>query len=331
MAPQGTRRRRGRLRAGILIGIVTVGLGIGTIASPWPLVAMLRVAFAADAYVRGVRLERHVPPGVIADRDLPYADRPGATLDLFLPPASAPDRRLPVILWVHGGGFVAGNKRDVVPYLRLLAGRGFATVAVGYPIAPGAQHPDPVASANAAIAFLQREAARFGLDMQRLVIAGDSAGAHIAAELALVTTDPAMATATGIVPALAPERLRGVVLFCLFDPAPLPKDGWLGWALRQIETAYFGQGPGAEAGPLEARIGPRFPPAFISVGNGDPLAPVSRSLAAAIAGRGGTVDTLFFPDDHQPTLPHEFQFDLDGEAGRLAFSRLVAFLERVTR
>jgi acetyl esterase len=69
-----------------------------------------------------------------------------------------------------------------------------------------------------------------------------------------------------------------------------------------------------------------FPPMFISVGNADPLAPHSRRLAETAAKLGVAVDSLFFPDDYTPPLQHEYQFDLDSEAGKLALERTLKFL-----
>lgn len=69
-----------------------------------------------------------------------------------------------------------------------------------------------------------------------------------------------------------------------------------------------------------------FPPAFISVGNADPLAPQSVALADALRAKGTKVDALFFRPDHQPPLDHEYQLRLSTEAGRLALDRSVAFL-----
>jgi acetyl esterase/lipase len=59
-----------------------------------------------------------------------------------------------------------------------------------------------------------------------------------------------------------------------------------------------------------------FPPMFISAGNADPLVPQSRAMAAGAAQAGVSVDSLFFPPDYVPPLPHEYQFNLDTEAGR---------------
>ena len=73
-----------------------------------------------------------------------------------------------------------------------------------------------------------------------------------------------------------------------------------------------------------------FPPAFVSAGNADPLLPHSLGLVAALDAVGVEHETLFFADDHEPRLGHEFQFDLDSEPGRLALDRAVAFVERFT-
>ena len=68
------------------------------------------------------------------------------------------------------------------------------------------------------------------------------------------------------------------------------------------------------------------PRTFISAGNADPLLPQSVAFAEALAGRKAYVDTLFFPNDHSPALPHEYQFNLDTDAGKLALERSVKFL-----
>jgi acetyl esterase/lipase len=73
-------------------------------------------------------------------------------------------------------------------------------------------------------------------------------------------------------------------------------------------------------------VGAGFPPTFITVGNGDPLDPQARRLAGVLAGHGVEVDPLFFAADRQPGLPHEYQFDLDTEAGWRALERSVEIL-----
>ena len=78
---------------------------------------------------------------------------------------------------------------------------------------------------------------------------------------------------------------------------------------------------------MARHVTPAFPPAFISAGNADPLEPHSHAMAAALQKQGVRVDALFFPKDHALPLPHEYQFNLDSEAGRQAMERSVAFLQ----
>ena len=72
-----------------------------------------------------------------------------------------------------------------------------------------------------------------------------------------------------------------------------------------------------------------FPPAFVSAGNADPLGPQSIAMADAIQGAGGKVERLFFPADYKPPLGHEYQFDLDTAAGKLALARSVKWLNEI--
>jgi acetyl esterase len=87
----------------------------------------------------------------------------------------------PLLLWFHGGGFVAGGLDSHDVPLRALANRAScAIVAVAYRLAPAHPHPAAVEDAAAAIRWAGDQAAKLGLDPSRLVVGGDSAGGHVA-------------------------------------------------------------------------------------------------------------------------------------------------------
>ncbi len=112
-------------------------------------------------------------------RDLEYA-RVGdlsLKLDLYLPATST--TRPPLIIYVHGGAWRSGSKKDV-PLAPLLA-RGFAIASVDYRLTPVAPFPANVHDLKAAIRYLRARAATHGYDPQRFAIAGSSAGGHLAA------------------------------------------------------------------------------------------------------------------------------------------------------
>lgn len=324
-------RRRAKRILLLCLGLAFIGYAAFAL-SPWPAALLTRLAFSYGASKTTAALAGHVPFGIREQRDIRYGSGEDERLDIYLPPGGRVEAGRPTIVWIHGGAFVAGDREDVAPYLKILAGRGFATVAVGYTRAPTARYPAPVLQANAALAFLQREGQRLGVDPTRIVLAGDSAGAHIAAQLAAGLTGKDYAELLGLKPAMAPANLRGTALFCgAFDLTAIDLSGPFGSFLRSVLFAYFGVANPLDSERITEASVPRyvteaFPPSFISVGNGDPLAPQSVVMAQALRDRGVRVDTLFFPPELDPKLPHEYQFDLDRPEGKQALERLVAFL-----
>jgi acetyl esterase/lipase len=299
--------------------------------SPWPSVLLVRHAFDQGSAQASAALEKHVPAGLREWRDLRYdPDDPDAWLDLYAPAnATGP---LATVVWVHGGGFISGDKDDIANYARVLAGQGFAVASVQYTIAPEAEYPRPLMQVNQALAWLSAPPDDLPVDPSRLVLAGDSAGAQIAAQLAAALSDPAYARRIGLAPALPPGRLAGTLLYCgPHDARLVTTEGAFGGFLETVFWSYFGERdfrkvPAMAEFSVPAHVSPGFPPSFISVGNADPLRAHSEALATALEAKGVRVETLFFPDDYAPALGHEYQFDLDTEAGREALARSVAFL-----
>ncbi len=320
---------------GYLIALL-IAIGVAAYSaftfSPWPWVLMVRHAFEKDLVERHKAFDKYRPDGVLELRDQRYGANGDAVLDVYFPAAKTDGNALPAIVWIHGGAFVAGNKSDVAGYLRLLAARGYVTVGVGYSLAPGAQYPTPVRQANEALAFLARNADRLRIDPSRLFLAGDSAGAQIAAQLATVISNPSYASAIGIPPAVSRAQIKGAILFCgVYDIAAIRSDSPFGGFIRAAMWSYFGTRNidgdlRLEEFAVGRHITPAFPPAFVSVGNVDPLAPQSKTIADAIKTQGIEVTTLFFPADYSPPLPHEYQFNLESDAGREALDRLDGFI-----
>lgn len=314
-----------------VVALVIVAVGYTAFRStPWPSVLLIRHAFAKDAARRNVALEAHATGNVTVVPDQRYGDDSRELVDVYYP-ADAPTK-LPTLIWIHGGAFIAGDRTDLSGYAKVLAAKGYTIAAVGYPLAPGARYPAPVISANEAVTFILANVDRFHVDPQRLFIVGDSAGAQIAAQMVAGTADAAYGGAVGFSPALQPPQIKGVVLFCgIFDATAVATEGPFSDFIRKVLWSYFGTPDITGDSRLEqfsvaGHVTADFPPTFVSVGNADPLAPQSAKLAEALKSKGVAVETLFFPPDHAPPLQHEYQFDLDGEAGKQALARLEAFL-----
>lgn len=317
----------------IVLGAVIAIVATAFLLSPWPSVLVIRAIFDTGAADASAKLEKLVPPNVTSRTAIRYdANDPGALLDIYAPAGAAPGS-LPTIVWIHGGGFVSGRRGDITNYLKILAGRGFVVANVDYTIAPEAIYPRPVEQANRALGYLSANAARLGIDTTRLLVAGDSAGAQIAAQVANIATSPAYAREVGIAPAIRPDQIKGAILFC--GPYDLDLMAGGGWFVRTTTWAYSGSRDHRDNAAFQRMsvakyVTPAFPPSFISAGNADPLGPHSVVLADALKARGVPTETLFFPQDRQPPLEHEYQFDLEDPAGREALDRAVAFAKRVS-
>ena len=316
--------------------VLSVGSAIAFQVSPWPAVLLIRYSFDKGAAEASRALETHVPAGVTAVLNEQYDPGDGqAYLDVFYPTAIADsERRLLTVVWVHGGGWVSGRKDDVGNYAKILAGKGFTVVSVNYAIAPGATYPTPVRQVAAALAYLVQNAARLHVDPARFVLAGDSAGAHIAAQVANSIAVPSYAQAVGLRPSIERSRLVAVLLYCgPYSIDHVHLEGPFGDFQKTVLWAYSGGKDFASnrrfaTASVIHYVTSAFPPAFISAGNADPLQRQSIAFADTLESRGVAVERLFFDANYKPALPHEYQFNLDTEAGRLALDRSVRCLEQ---
>ncbi|MGY4308079.1 acetyl esterase [Bradyrhizobium sp. USDA 4369] len=313
-----------------IVGIVVAAFFL----SPWPSVYLIRLVFDKGAAEASAKLEKHTPQLVrVTTVSYDPADKDGF-LDIYRPPQQRP--KVPTVVWVHGGGFVSGRRSDVANYLKVLAGYGFTVVNVEYTIAPEATYPTPIRQVNKALSYLGREGGRLGVDPDRIVIAGDSAGAQIAAQTAAIITNPEYAQRVGLTREAAPFQLVGTILFCgVYDITGMGgRGGILSWFIQSTTWAYSGkrdwrQAKGFETMSVAPNVTKAFPPTFISAGNADPLSPQSLAMAGALKAKAVKVQELFFPPDYEPRLGHEYQFDLDVEAGRLALTRSVEWLNEL--
>src|SRR5262249_4130868 len=126
-------------------------------------------------------------------------------------------------------------------YGKVLAGKGYTVIGVDYSLAPGKTFPIPIRQVNAALGYVTRNAERLQVDPDHLVLAGDSAGAHIAAVPANAIAVPAYAKLLGIAPAVERRQIAALLLYCgpyTIDGVDL--DGSFGTLLRTLLWAYSG-------------------------------------------------------------------------------------------
>lgn len=123
-----------------------------------------------------------LPPGVKVLKDLEYgrASNRALRLDLYLPEQG--QKPLPLIIWIHGGAWMAGSKDGPSPALRF-TGSGYAVAQVGYRLSQEAVFPAQIHDCKAAVRWLRANARKYDLNPEKVIAWGASAGGHLVALL----------------------------------------------------------------------------------------------------------------------------------------------------
>ena len=143
----------------------------------------------------------------VAGEDVPDRQK----LDLYVPKGEGP---WPTLMWIHGGAWAVGHRKDEEALARRFAERGIAVASIDHrmskalwmseKLAEGVEHPVHVQDCAAAFAWLVKHAATYRLDPKRMFVGGFSSGAHLSA---LLATDPRYLKAH----ALEPSAVRGAL------------------------------------------------------------------------------------------------------------------------
>ena len=182
-----------------MAGIVSALAAGAAFAQPPPDVAARIAALGRKVDPAGTAaiyapLTKTMPqPGIKAERDIAYGPGPKETLDLFTPEAK-PSANRPILVFVHGGGFVGGDKSKAgngapSPFydntMIWAVDHGLIGVNINYELAPKAQYPTVQREIAEAVAWARKNAAAWGGDPDRIVVWGHSAGAaHVGSFIA---------------------------------------------------------------------------------------------------------------------------------------------------
>lgn len=123
--------------------------------------------------------------GAIAQKltsDIPYVENGHQrhVLDIYTPQEPA-EKNLPVMFWIHGGGWQVGDKSDVALKPKVLTERGFVFVSTNYRLLPEVQMDELIGDVATSLGWVHKNIAMYGGDPQRIFVGGHSAGAQLAA------------------------------------------------------------------------------------------------------------------------------------------------------
>ncbi|WP_454625843.1 alpha/beta hydrolase [Bradyrhizobium cenepequi] len=273
------------------------------------------------------------PPPLAHERRLSLPTRDGAAIAARLYAEREPDSRspMPVLLYMHGGGFVVGSLDSHQPLCRGVAtDSGAAVLSIDYRLAPEHKFPTAFEDAVDALAWIAREGAAAGLDRQRVAVGGDSAGGTLAAALAIE------ARANGDLPQPLLQVLAypGLSSRQVSDSYSRYGSGFL--LERDTVDWFFRQYLRDDSDRDDWRFAPLavcdlsgLPPALIVLAEYDPLLDEGRDYASRLEAAGVAVDLQVYPG-----MIHEFlrmgNVVADALQARAAIGRALAAAFRTT-
>lgn len=272
---------------------------------------MLRTAFRRSDDKRDAGLT--TPEGIERFDDLRYGeDARWNLLDVYRPKGI--EGKLPVIVSVHGGGWVYGDKERYQYYCMSLAEHGFAVVNFTYRLAPKHKFPAALEDTNAVFHWLLRHCADYGLELSRVFGVGDSAGAQLLGLYSCLCTNPAYASGFAF-SAPADFAPTAVALNC--GVYEVKKSG-----RKDLTTALMADylpDKGTEAELKQNSVlqnaTEAFPPAFVMTCEGDFVADQAPPLVERLKELGVAADYHYY-GDKEHVLGHVFHCNMRSDDAR---------------
>lgn len=266
----------------------------------------------ADLF-RGIRLDRFAPEAYV------YARTDDLELGLDFYRARGSGGKAACVLLIHGGGWDGGSRADFRELNLFLASQGYAVASMGYRLSPRFNYPAPVEDARAALAWLKAHAEDLGIDAERFVLAGRSAGGQIALQTAYLDRDPSV---LGVIAFYAPANM---VMAYHYPGNPLILDS------RKLIVNYLGRAgePGlalaVASSPLET-LAAGAPPTLLLHGRPDVLVTFHhvehmREKLASVGVRRFEVDL--------PWAPHGYDYVFRGPGSQISLYFIERFLAAV--
>lgn len=254
------------------------------------------------------------PEDVVRTENLSYGPYKENVLDVYRPRVGA--TKLPVIVSVHGGGWVYGDKELYKHYCLSLAQRGFVVVNFTYRLSPEYKFPCHLEDTAKVFEWVHKHGARHGMDRDHVFAVGDSAGAHILSLFCLMCTNPSYAAKYSFsVPEnylpkaislncgvynVESEKQNGSNTISLMKDV-LPKRGTQE-ELHMISPVNF--------------INEKFPPCFIMTSNEDFLKDQPEELKRKLDMFGVPYIYRYYGDERHK-LGHVFHLDMRNSVGKI--------------
>ena len=305
----------------VIAGILAAGAGVTAYVYYHPQIVISRIQKMLYKDGRPINsfepfapaMRRVKENGQLYQTEIQYGtEYPNSFLDISYPDEDTSVSR-PTVIYFHGGGFFGGDKSmgdpmaaddDANKLLNKIVADGFNLVNVNYGLVPDCHFPVPLIQMEQAIHFLKIHSEEYGLNMNNVVIFGQSAGAILTAQYGALMANPEYRELLGITPTLSGGEVKALII----DDAPFQTENF-NWKLRMMTGAYIQtmnmHGETARKTNAFRYITKDYCPSFLTAGNTDGF-PEDMGAFAKRLGELGVEHEYFFTPREVCELPHGY-------------------------
>ncbi|MDR3186692.1 MAG: alpha/beta hydrolase [Christensenellaceae bacterium] len=164
-----------------------------------------------------------------ATKKIHYSDDKNVFINVY-EPIDRGNEKLPIFLYVHGGGWVSGGPRYRRALAKSIAAKGYIVVSVFYGLAPKYKFDSSIKNLYTALEFFLQNADKYGADIDSIYAGGDSAGAHLACALGVISSNDQYRSMIADLPSIATTiKFKGLLLICgIYNMDTAEKSGFSG-------------------------------------------------------------------------------------------------------
>ncbi|WOE39894.1 alpha/beta hydrolase [Acinetobacter sp. SAAs474] len=321
----------------ILCVVLSIGFNLTGCQSVEKSSKIIATGFNTATQVQKVFLNYHAPDHIGILSNILYMRDPNLSFDFYQAQNIQKLDQRPTIIWIHGGGWISGSKTHASGYFKLLANEGYNVIAIEYQFAPQNIYPTQLQQINQLLNFITEYADDYGININHLYLAGDSAGANLASHYAGLVSNPAFAQQSNFKISIQASQIKGLILHCgiynlqsFVETAP-EQMKLFEWGINNLVQAYTGNRKNDLA--FLSSISPQhylsahYPPVLISGGNHDFLTKTQAiPFVEQLKSKKVPVTTLFYPNSKE-LLVHEYQFMMSKKASQETFKKTIGFIQ----
>lgn len=264
-----------------------------------------------------------------AKYDISYeSDYDNGYFDIYAPKDIVGNR--PVIVYIHGGYYLGGDKSGAEPYCRVIADAGYVVVSMNYALAPKYKYPTQLKQVNELLGFIYKNSDEYNIDPTQIFIGGDSAGGHLAAQVGTFFTNDSLAQKINVERSIGGENIKGLLLLCGFYNFDTVRDSEFPfvntamWAFTDVRN-YEKYSRADELNVVD-NVNGSYPDVFITCGSDDPFFAQAEEMVAVL--NENKIDCVeYLPISDENELKHEYQKDFSLPECKEAMQKAIQFIK----